>query len=250
MKLDDNRILAYSAEYAGAETDLALVNSNACCGERISDVPGADRAEQLALVAGLGGNLDAGELSELLAPGLSISELLGNLGLELGAALIELLDVFLGGHDRLPLRDEVVAGKTALDLDFVAKTAQVADLVKKNNFHYLSSKIKRVRPQGLSVLEISVADESQVASTLDGTCELALALCAGASYAARNDLAGLSDVILEVGNILVIDLGVDLRRHACELVTTEKVCHLSYPPNQLFSCSESASGARFSAESE
>ena len=123
MKLDRDLVVAGGAEDALGEADLALVDLDAALGDDLGDVAGANGTEQLAFIAGQG--LD-GELADLLELGGAILrslQLAGDLGLELGALGLELLEVLLGGADSLLVGKEEIAGEAVLDLDLVAQTA-------------------------------------------------------------------------------------------------------------------------------
>src|SRR6185436_19925054 len=69
---------------------------------------------------------------------------------------------------------------------------------------------------------IGVRQQREVTRALDRRGELALVERLGARDAARDDLAGLGDVLLEDGEILVVDLLHTLGRETAELATARE----------------------------
>src|SRR5882762_9096236 len=74
---------------------------------------------------------------------------------------------------------------------------------------------------------IGVREQGQEARTPDGELQLALIVSARTRDAARNDLAGLSDIALERRQILVVDLLDVVGRESAELLAAKKTCHMA-----------------------
>src|ERR1700677_3481202 len=96
------------------------------------DVGGADRAEQLALGARFGLELEL-EVLELRGASLCGGELGVRLRLELGALRLELRDVGGGSHRCFAGRHEEVPGVARLDLDAIADLTEVRDLLQQHD---------------------------------------------------------------------------------------------------------------------
>src|ERR1700682_6387217 len=79
-------------------------------------------------------------------------------------------------------------------------------------------------PAGLVL--IGVRQQGQEACTPDGELQLALVVSTRPRDAARNDLAGLGDIALERGQILVVDLLDVIGRESAELFSAKKTCHV------------------------
>src|SRR5882724_5307503 len=78
---------------------------------------------------------------------------------------------------------------------------------------------------------VGVRGQGQEARTPDGELQLALIMSARTRDAARNDLAGLSDIALERRQILVVDLLDVVGGESAELFAAKKTCHMaSYLP--------------------
>src|SRR5882672_11024446 len=73
---------------------------------------------------------------------------------------------------------------------------------------------------------IGVREQGQEARTPDGELQLALIMSARTRDAARNDLAGLSDIALERRQILVVDLLDVVGGESAELFAPKKTCHV------------------------
>ena len=118
-----------------AELDTTTVDLDA---KVLLDCVGDDRrgdgAEQLALFANVGKNLDSCTI-ELGAHGLSVGKAsllaLGDVVL----ALLELLEVALGRLDGVTLGQQVVVGVTIGNFDNVAFAAPAFQFFKQNDFH-------------------------------------------------------------------------------------------------------------------
>src|SRR5690606_168526 len=121
-------VLADGTQRAGRHAHFLPLHRHAGLGHRLGDVGGADGAEQLALIAGLGGDGHLQALELRLAVLGSLQRLAGSL-LELGPACFEFLDVLRRGRLGLAGRHQVVAAVAGADLDLVAQVAQVIDLL-------------------------------------------------------------------------------------------------------------------------
>src|SRR5258707_4953237 len=71
---------------------------------------------------------------------------------------------------------------------------------------------------------VGVREQGQEARTPDGELQLALIVSACTRDAARNDLAGLSDIALERRQILLVDLLDVVGREPAELLQAKKKC--------------------------
>src|SRR5271156_4885767 len=76
---------------------------------------------------------------------------------------------------------------------------------------------------------VCVGQQGKKSRAANRELQLALIMRARARDAARNDLAGFSDVALERGEIFVVDLLDVIGREPAELLATEKTCHLCAP---------------------
>src|SRR5688500_13479047 len=188
----------------------------------VGDIGRTDRAEELALAAGLRREREL-EAFELLRARLSAFEL-GACGLfELGAASFEFRNVFFRGERRLAFRQEEVAAVTGLHLHSIADVAEVGNLLQQNDFHegYLKSvRVSRDR----SVL-IGVRQQREITRALHGDRELTLIVRLRAGDAARNDLAGFGDVALQHAEIFIVDLLDAFGGETAELTASEKTGH-------------------------
>src|SRR5882724_10005276 len=74
---------------------------------------------------------------------------------------------------------------------------------------------------------ICVGQQSEEPCAANRQLQLALIMRPRARDAARNNLAGFSDIALERGEILVVDLLDVICRESAELLATEKTCHVA-----------------------
>src|SRR5688572_2556149 len=102
--------------------------------DTLRDLGDTDRAEQLAFSADFGGNGQT-EAFKLRASGFHFSEMLGCGFLQFGPARLETRSVTRRRVNRSFLGNEKIAGIARLDLDFIAKLAQVFDAFKENDLH-------------------------------------------------------------------------------------------------------------------
>ena len=102
--------------------------------QRVGDVLGRHRAEQLIVLAGLlrDGDADAGQqLGQIL--GLALQ--LGFLAQVRLALLLDDLLVGFGGRHGQPLGQQEIAGVAGGDLHHLAAAAQLFDVFSENDFH-------------------------------------------------------------------------------------------------------------------
>ena len=181
-------------------------DGHACARCSLGDVRRADGAEELAFGARLGRDGEA--IIAFNAAARSLAERSSSPACFSSSARRSSKRSTLAARRKrgLALGQEKVAAKAGLDLHAVADVAEVGDLLQQNDFH-----------GGLSVL-IGVGQERQEARALDRDGELPLVERLRAGDAARDDLAGLGDVALQGGEILVVD-GLDaFGREAAELL--------------------------------
>src|SRR5690606_21209594 len=78
---------------------------------------------------------------------------------------------------------------------------------------------------GSQVVVVGVRDQGQVTGALDRGGQLALVARLGAGHAARDDLAGLGQVLAQGVEILVVDLLDALGSELAELAAAEELGH-------------------------
>src|SRR5687768_15686690 len=88
-------------------------------------------------------------------------------------------------------------------------------------FPRLATLVSRMTSMVISML-IGVRQQREVTRALDRRRELALVERLGARDAARDDLAGFGDVLLQRGEILVVDLLDAFGREPAELATARE----------------------------
>src|SRR5690606_29330550 len=93
------------------------------------------------------------------------------------------------------------------------------------------------------VVVVGVRDQGQEASALDGGRQLALVPGLGAGDPARDDLAGLGQVLAQGVEILVVDLLDTLGGELAELAAAEELGHLSVLRVRQAASAESAASA-------
>src|SRR5690606_30429291 len=105
--------------------------------DRLSDITGTDRTEQLAFIARLGSQANRGAI-QLLATGLSSSQLLCSLSVQLGTTGFNGGQIVLGRRQCFTLRDQEVTAITGAHINNGTQIAQVFDFLEQNNLHDLS----------------------------------------------------------------------------------------------------------------
>src|SRR3569623_2029431 len=136
VQMQFDRIAADVAERAGLHAHFMALEREAARGRRFGDVRRADRAEQLAFGAGLGGDGDA-LVVQLSGTGLGRGQALA-LGLfHFSATLFERGQIGLGGGHGLALRQQVVAGIAAAYRHAVAELAQVLHFFQQDDVHHV-----------------------------------------------------------------------------------------------------------------
>jgi hypothetical protein len=133
MEADAELVQAERLDRA-VEQDLAALDGNAACRHDLGDVARADRAVELAAVAGLADD-DEAFAGELAGDGFGFRFQFEIAGLELRALALEALAVGRGGSERLALRQQEIAGEAVLDGHHVAHLAKPADALKKDHLH-------------------------------------------------------------------------------------------------------------------
>src|SRR5688572_8442062 len=88
-------------------------------------------------------------------------------------------------------------------------------------FPRFATLVSRMTSMVISML-VGVRQQREITRTLDRGGELALVERLGARDAARHDLAGLGDVLLECGQVLVVDQLHALCRETAELATARE----------------------------
>src|SRR5690606_5964891 len=131
---DGNHVLAQFLDRV-LERNLALVDVVTLRSELLGDVGRGDRSEELAILAGLGGEAEL-HLTQASCQRLGLAALGGLAGLaRLGLGGDPLL-VPLGGLESKAVREQVVAGVARLDLHQVARLAERGDGLTKNQFDH------------------------------------------------------------------------------------------------------------------
>ncbi len=69
---------------------------------------------------------------------------------------------------------------------------------------------------------VAVREQREMTRTFDRARQLSLIVCLGPGVPARHDLPGLSHIVLERSDILVVDLDDTLRRETAELFAPEE----------------------------
>src|SRR5690606_37279510 len=135
MQVHAHLKLADVTDRAFALHHFVLVEGKAGRGERFGDVTRTDGTEQLSFRTrvGLYGHRFGGV--ELRLARFGGTQLLVCLSFVLGATRLEVGQVVGRGRNRLALRDEVVAPVTRLDVDLVAKVAEVLYFLQKDQLH-------------------------------------------------------------------------------------------------------------------
>jgi len=181
VELDPNRVQAEDLDHL-VEPDLPAIDRDPGLGDRVGKVAGVDRSVELAALAGLADQHHRQPLQPL-GHRLGLATPLQVVRLELAAPGLELLQVLLGGAQRLPLRQQVVAGESGLDPHHFAHLAQLLDPFEENHVH-----LRFLRDPGLLH---DVGQQCQKARPLDRDRKLALLLGRHGGDAARHDLAAL-----------------------------------------------------------
>src|SRR5258708_4990003 len=126
--------LAGVTQRAFAHHDFTLFQRMSGSAERLGDIARTDRAEQLAFRTRLALDRDRGAFERGQAR-LRGTVKLTRLGLVLGATLFELGQIGLRRRNRLALRHEEVAAVARLDVDLVAKVAEVFYFLQQYQLH-------------------------------------------------------------------------------------------------------------------
>src|SRR5262245_27012001 len=134
-------MIADDTQRTVGQPNLAALDLDAMLADRLGNVDGADRAEQLAFGACLHLDLQRQAL-ELLRASLSGLELRGGLRLELRTARLELRLVLGRRERRLALRNQVIPGEPRLYADEIADPAHIVDFLQQYDFH-LSTLMRR-----------------------------------------------------------------------------------------------------------
>src|SRR5690606_22685316 len=134
---DGDRMLAQLLDRV-LERDLALVDVVTLGRELLGDVGRGDRAEELAVLTGLGAEAEL-HLGKAGGQCLGLTALGGVAGLARLVLGGDPLLVSLGGLESQPVRQQVVAGVARLDLHQVARLAERGDGLTKNQFDHGSA---------------------------------------------------------------------------------------------------------------
>src|SRR5690606_38823139 len=134
VQVQSNFEFASVADGTVGQAHFSLADRHTSGGQGISDVMSTDGTEQLALIAGDGGDGDF-QLIELGSTGFGSRLLLGSSLFQLGAACFESSNVGRGGSSSLALRQQVVTAVASLDIYLVAQVAQVGDFFQQDDFH-------------------------------------------------------------------------------------------------------------------
>src|ERR1700680_3792526 len=128
------RVLPHHAQRTRGQAHLAALHLEAVPRTGFRDVPGADRAEELAFGAGLGmdGELEILHRRRPLPRG---AEVLARQALELRAPRLEARDIVRGGERSLALRQKEIASETGAHFHAIADVAEIGDLLQENDFH-------------------------------------------------------------------------------------------------------------------
>ncbi len=132
VQLDLHLVLAEGLDRL-AKVDAALLDRDAGSRELVVEIIRGDRTEELAALARLDGDGDAG-LLELLGQDLSAVEFFG---FAEGAGLLEGVDLLAvgdGQRNRHALGQEEIAGVTGADFDLVAFGTKAVDRFEEENF--------------------------------------------------------------------------------------------------------------------
>src|SRR5450432_2526352 len=174
------------------EVDLLGVDLDALLAERVGDVARRDRPVELVLLADRARDRDA-HLRERVRLGLGLLGELGRARRDDALLVLDALDV--GGRrlEGVAPRQEEVARVARLDVDDLARLAEVLHVVPENDLHDLRSRDRE-------------GHDGEHARAVHRHRDLALVLRAVAGKTARRQLAAVGDEVLEEAGVLVVDL--------------------------------------------
>src|SRR5690606_18565796 len=134
VQVHSHVVFAGLTDGAVGQTDFALGHFHAGGGQGVGDVGSADGTEQLAFIAGDGGD---GHFQLVQLSGASFGRclLLGSSLFQLGATGFERSHVLGGSRGGLALRHQVVTAVTVANFDLVAQVAEVGNFFQQDDFH-------------------------------------------------------------------------------------------------------------------
>jgi hypothetical protein len=212
-----NCVLAGGLQRAGWHAHLCFFDSETLLRQRFSDVEVGHGTEQAAIDAGFLGDGD-GHAVQFLALCLGSGQLGSCCFFQFGALDFELGHCRRGSTACHALRDQEVTCVTVFDLDHVAQVADVNNFFQQNDLHnFLQCFCQR-----LSVVQIGVWQQREVACALDGGVNLALVVRLGTGQACWHDLAVFLDEVLQGVDVFVVDLFNVCCGEAAEFLTLEQ----------------------------
>src|SRR5450830_1501594 len=212
-----NRVVAGGLQRTVGHAHLGFFNSEALLRQRFSDVEVGDGTEQTAIDTGLLGDRN-GHAGQLVALGLRCGQLGCSSFFQFSALDFKFSDSRGGGATGHALGDQEVTCVTVLDFDDVAQVADVNNFFQQNDLHSVSPGSL----QRLSVVQVGVRQQREVAGALDGGVHLTLVVRLGAGQTCWHDLAVFLNEILERVDVFVVDLFNVSGREAAELLTFEQ----------------------------
>ena len=134
MQADRDLEVTDLLERTARQMDLSALQGETGQVHGLGDIGGADRTEQFALFTGLAHDLHRGA-GHFLGACLGLGQCHRLDFLQLGTSYFKRSLVLLVGNRRLALRDQKVAAVTGTHLHQVAQVAEIAHLLKQNDFH-------------------------------------------------------------------------------------------------------------------
>src|SRR5690606_606641 len=134
VQVHSHVVFAGLTDGAVRQADISLGHFNAGGGQGVSDVGGADGAEQFAFIARSCGDGDF-QFVQLGSASFGRSLLLGSQFFQLGATGFERGNVLGSSRGSFALRQQVVTAVTGTYIHLVAQVAQVGDFFQQDDFH-------------------------------------------------------------------------------------------------------------------
>ena len=129
-----DHVFAHGAQRTLGQAHFGSLDLVAIARGSLGDVAGADRAEELALGAGLGVDRELEFLQRRRAL-LGAGQVLVRHALKLGTTRLEAGDVVGGGERGLATGQQEVAAVAGTYLDAIADVAEVGNLLQENDIH-------------------------------------------------------------------------------------------------------------------
>src|SRR5437879_1304649 len=129
-------VLAHKLDWLG-KLDAPLINCKALSGERLCNIAGGNRPEELIVFAGLAGEAEGNVLQQLrllLRPIAFSGRAFG----ERGADFLQTLQVSRRSFQRKFARQQIISRVSFLDADHVSARAKFFDIFLQDNLHGIS----------------------------------------------------------------------------------------------------------------